>query len=183
MARATYDYPTDISFCEAGRIALDSSFRKMMKNAGATRTGVERSEPLPDEVEALHDMRVGSRRIRAALAVFGRAFSKADFQELDRQVAAITDALGAVRDLDVQLDALRSIHASVPEHEAHGIGRLISRQADQRDVERHALLVALDRLEKERFERRFLKALDRALGPVAQGAEGAESPAGGSANG
>ena len=171
MAKATYDYPPDISFRDAARAALESGFRKMVDNAAGTRSGVERREPEPDEVEALHDMRVGSRRLRAALAVFARVFSNNDFLALDKEVGAVTDALGAVRDLDVQLDGLRSLQASLPENEAYGIARLIARQTDEREVERKALLVALERMEKSRFERRFTKALDRALPkPLAQSA-------------
>jgi CHAD domain-containing protein len=163
MAKATYDYPADISFRNAARLALESGFQKMMKNASGTRSGVARREPNADEVEALHDMRVGSRRLRAALALFAGVFPKAEFRELDKQVGSITDALGAVRDLDVQLDALRTLQSSVPPNEAYGISRLIERQAEQRDIERKALQVALDRLEKSRFERQFQKALDRAV--------------------
>jgi CHAD domain-containing protein len=163
MAKATYDYPADIPFRDAARIALEGGFQKMMKNASGTRSGVERREPTADEVEALHDMRVGSRRLRAALALFAGVFPKTEFRDLDKQVGSITDALGAVRDLDVQLDALRSLQASVPPNEAYGISRLIERQTEQRDIERKALQVALDRLEKSRFERQFQKALDRAL--------------------
>lgn len=163
MAKATYDYPAEISFRDAARSAMEGGFRKMMKNASGTCSGVKRRDPHPDEVEALHDMRVGSRRLRAALSLFAGVFSKEDFRALDKEVGAITDALGAVRDLDVQLDSLRAIEANVPPNEAYGVSRLIQRQSEQRDIERKALQVALARLEKSRFERRFQKALDSAL--------------------
>lgn len=163
MAKATYEYPADATFRDAARITLEGGFRKMMKNVSGTRSGVERRDPHPDEVEALHDMRVGSRRLRAALALFAGVFPKSEFRDLDKAAGAITDALGAVRDLDVQLDSLRALQASVPPNEAYGISRLIERQTEQRDIERKALQVALDRLEKSRFERRFQKALDSAL--------------------
>lgn len=163
MAKATYEYLADISFREAARAALDGGFRKMMKNASGTRSGALSTEPNAEEVEALHDMRVGSRRLRAALALFAGVFSRTEFREMDKEIGAITDALGAVRDLDVQLDSLRTLQASVPPNEAYGISRLVERQTGQRDLERKALQVALDRLEKSRFERRFQKSLDRAL--------------------
>jgi CHAD domain-containing protein len=163
MAKAAYEYPADTSFRDAARSALEDSFRKMMKNASGTRSGIERREPNADEVEALHDMRVGSRRLRAALSLFAGVFPKSEFRDLDKQVGNITDALGAVRDLDVQLDSLRALQTSVPTNEAYGISRLIERQADLREIERKALLIALERLDKSRFEKRFQKALDRAL--------------------
>lgn len=163
MAKAAYEYPPDVSFRDAARIALESSFQKMIDNVGGTRSGVERREPTPEEIEALHDMRVGTRRLRSALAVFAKVFSKSEFREIDKEVGAVTDALGAVRDLDVQLDALRALQAAAPENEAYGISRLVHHQTERREVERKALLVALERMEKDRFERRFQRVLDRAL--------------------
>lgn len=160
MAKAAYDFPGDIAFKDAARRVLLAQFRKMMANAPGTRAG--------DDIEALHDMRVGSRRLRAALSIFAKVFPKDEYRALDKQIGDITDALGLVRDLDVQLDYLRNLRNSLPENEAYGIGRLIERRTGRRDKERKALVKALDRLERDRFERRFKKALDRAL-PGADG--------------
>lgn len=163
MAKAVYEYPADIAFPDAARRVMMAGFRKMMDNAPGTREGLKRTIPTPDDIEALHDMRVGSRRLRAALAVFGKVFPRDEFRALDKQIGGITDALGAVRDLDVQIDYLRSVQTGLPANEAYGIGRLIDQQTERRNVEREYLILALDKLEKERFERRFQKALDRAL--------------------
>src|SRR5512144_937462 len=57
-------------------------------------------EPDPD---AVHDMRVAARRLRAALQLFGDAALLA----LERQVKMLQDALGAVRDVQVQREWLR----------------------------------------------------------------------------
>jgi len=162
ISKPTYELPADISFRDAARAILLAGYRKTMDNAAGTRAGLEKREPTEEDIEFLHDMRVGTRRLRAALAVFGKIFPKDEFRTLDEQVGDITDALGLVRDLDVQLDALRRLQSGLPENEAYGIGRLIARQTRLRDKERKALIEALDQLEKEKFERRFLKALDRA---------------------
>jgi CHAD domain-containing protein len=159
MAKATYDFPADIAFRDAARRVLLLQFRKMMDNAPGTRAG--------EDIEALHDMRVGSRRLRAALGLFAKIFSKEDYRALDKQIGDITDALGAVRDHDVQLDYLRNLRNALPENEAFGIGRLITRQGAKRDKERKALVKALDKLDKDRFERRFRKVLDKAAPPSA----------------
>ena len=166
MAKATYDFPDDIAFKDAARLALTEQFRKMMDNAAGTRAG--------EDIEALHDMRVGSRRLRAALSLFAKIFSKEDYRLFDAQIGDITDALGAVRDLDVQLDYLRNYRNSVPENEAYGIGRLIERRTSLREKERKRLLKALDLQEKERFGARFLKALDRAVPPSESSVEETE---------
>lgn len=163
MAKAVYEFPPDIAFTEAARQALLSGYRKMMDNAEGTRDGLKRKSPTAEDIEALHDMRVGSRRVRAALSVFAKVFPRDEFRALDKQFGAITDALGAVRDLDVQMDYLRTLQASLPENEAYGIGRLLERQTDRRNIERKALIAALDRLKKDGFDRTFRKALNRAL--------------------
>jgi CHAD domain-containing protein len=161
-AKATYDLPDDISFRDAARSVLLAAFQKMMENAPGTRAGLERQEATEEDIEFLHDMRVGSRRLRAGLDVFGKIFPADAFRTLKKEAGDITDALGLVRDLDVQLDTLRRLRDSLPENEAYGIGRLIARQTKRRDKERKALIAAFDRMDKEKFARNFRKALDRA---------------------
>jgi CHAD domain-containing protein len=168
MAKPLYDFSHDISFEDAARSALLSGYKKMMDNAKGTSDGLKKNVASPAEIEALHDMRVGSRRLRSALSVFGTVFSPADFKAADKEVGAITDALGGVRDLDVQLDSLRVIHSGLPANEAYGIGRMIERQAKKRDEQRTLLLNALDKLKKDRFERRFLRLVDHALPKAAE---------------
>ena len=165
MAKAVYDLPVDVSFRDAARTILESTFTRMMENEPGTRDGARKSVPTAEQVEALHDMRVGSRRLRAALSVFARVFPRNDFRDLEGEVAAITDALGAVRDYDVQLEKLRALMETLPEDEAYGIGRLIARQTKKRKRERKRLRKALKALEESRFDRRFRRALDRAMPP------------------
>jgi CHAD domain-containing protein len=178
MAKATYELPPDIAFRDAARAVMMAGYRKMMDNAAGTRAGLEQRDPTPEGIEALHDMRVGSRRLRAALSVFGKVFPKDEFRALDRQIGRITDALGMVRDLDVQLDYLRTLQATLPPNEAYGIGQLIKQQTKRRDTERKALIAALDRLEKDRFEQKFLKVVGKALGPMPGGESGSAGPTG-----
>lgn len=165
MAKASYDLPADVSFLDAACCVLQESFRLMQVNVAGTRAGLLHQIPTPEEIEALHDMRVGSRRLRAALSVFGGLFPREEFRRLNRQLGAITDALGAVRDCDVQLTNLCRLQDGLPENEAYGIGRLISRQIKQRNRSRKNLLFALDQMEKERFERKFQKLLNSVTAP------------------
>jgi len=162
MAKAAFDYPPDATLREAACEVLSSALTRMMDNAAGTRDGLQRRVPTPEQIEALHDMRVGSRRLRAALSVFAKIFPRNELRVLEREVADITGALGAVRDYDVLLDGLRAYQATLPEGEAYGIGRLITRQMKARDIERERLEKALKRLKKARFGRRFRAALDRA---------------------
>jgi CHAD domain-containing protein len=153
MARPESRFPADISFKEAARRLLLAALDRMLENADGTAAG---------DVEALHDMRVGSRRLRAALSVFGKIFPAAELRELDRRVKRVTDALGAVRDLDVQIESLTALQAGLAENEIYGIGRAIKRLGRQRERERVAMVRAIERLKKGKFERRFRRALDKA---------------------
>lgn len=174
MAKAVLQIPPDTTLRAAAHTVLTAALCKMMDNAEGTRAGLEKSEPNAEDIEFLHDMRVGSRRLRAALSVFGKIFPKDQFESWDKAIGRITDALGAVRDLDVQLDSLRMLRDSLPENEAYGIGRLIKRQTSLRDKERKILLAELDRLNREKFEQKFRAALERvAPAPAAKNEEAA----------
>ena len=67
------------------------------------------------EVEAIHDMRVTTRRLRVALSNFAVCFPREAGRELKSRLEEIADALGRVRDLDVMLEALATLGAESPE--------------------------------------------------------------------
>ena len=56
--------------------------------------------------DPVHDARVATRRLRAALVLFGR---DRRVRRADKLVSALQDALGEVRDLHVQLDAFAAM--------------------------------------------------------------------------
>jgi CHAD domain-containing protein len=70
------------------------------------------------DIEAVHDMRVASRRLRAGLALFVPCLPS--WARLWRkEVRRITRALGQARDLDVQI---RTLAAAMQKHPAWGAG-------------------------------------------------------------
>ncbi len=77
---------------EAGRKTFRFHFRRMLYNEPGTRLG--------QDPEALHDMRVATRRMRAAFRVFGSYYdeSVAPYEKGLKQTGGM---LGTVRDLDV----------------------------------------------------------------------------------
>ncbi len=60
---------------------------------------------LGEDVEELHDMRVATRRLRAALALFAGVLP-VRAQTFRQELGWLAGVLGAVRDLDVQLEGL-----------------------------------------------------------------------------
>ena len=59
-----------------------------------------------EDIERVHDMRVATRRLRAALEVFEPCFPRKRFKATLREVKALADALGERRDRDVTIAAL-----------------------------------------------------------------------------
>lgn len=89
-----------------------------------------------EDIEGVHDVRVASRRLRAAMDVAVECFPAKWYKPLHRAAKAITGALGEVRDRDVLLAALAAELAAAPAAEQPGIQRLIDRVTAERDAAR-----------------------------------------------
>jgi CHAD domain-containing protein len=61
-----------------------------------------------DDAKVIHDMRVAIRRLRCALDTFRDHFPRKRLRRFARDVRRLGRRLGAVRDADVQLAALRA---------------------------------------------------------------------------
>jgi len=61
------------------------------------------------DIEGVHEMRVATRRLRAALEVFGPALDRKRGARALRDVKTLAEALGARRDRDVQLELLAQL--------------------------------------------------------------------------
>ena len=112
-----------------------------------------------DDPEGVHDVRVASRRLRAAMDVAADAFPKPWYRSLHQTAKAITKALGEVRDRDVMLAALAKERKRAKAAERAGIDRLIvrvEREREQARAEMIAFLADLDAREiREESRRRF----------------------------
>jgi CHAD domain-containing protein len=73
------------------------------------------------DIERVHDMRVSTRRLRAALEIFEPCFDAKLFRPALRDVKRLADALGARRDPDVQLEELGKIEGALGARERHGL--------------------------------------------------------------
>lgn len=78
---------------EAFRTTLNHCLRHMARNTGAV---AEARDP-----EGIHQIRVGLRRLRAALSAFGDAFRAPALEELRERAKTLADAFGETRELDV----------------------------------------------------------------------------------
>ena len=151
MSSTLPDLAPDVGFREAGQAIL----RHQLDQLFAALPGVQAGE-----AEAVHDLRVASRRLRASLAVFGKLFPAEGAREIEREAGRITVAFGAVRDLDVQIEGLRTIRKVLKGDEAYGVQRLIDRLVKERTSERKALKKLFEELGKGKLEKRLRRALD-----------------------
>ena len=152
MAKSSYDIAPDATYVQAAHTAIRHQLEELMDNLPGTRQG--------EDIEALHDMRVASRRLRAAMSVFAAAFPPKEFARLEKQVARVTDSLGVVRDADVLIEFVTKARDEAPESERVGIDAYLDHLNKQREQDRVALVRALDKLERSAFRADFHALLD-----------------------
>ncbi|MHB1457588.1 MAG: CHAD domain-containing protein [Armatimonadota bacterium] len=100
MKKSPIEVTAETAFGIAAQKSISNLYEQMISNFEGTVAG--------NDIEALHDMRVASRRLRAALRVFKASLPSKEFADVVEQVRSVTQALGSVRDLDVFIDYLEN---------------------------------------------------------------------------
>ncbi len=126
------------SFIAYGEYVIAERIAKMLSYAREVRRGTR--------LEAVHDMRVASRRLRAALSVFEPAFRHADYYRLEKEVKLVTDSLSRARDLDVMILALTRESARIPASQRGVITEIVRDWSVERRRIQGDIVAALDRL-------------------------------------
>jgi CHAD domain-containing protein len=108
----------EITFGEAAARAVEVRTQEVFSFSEGV---LDTSDP-----ERVHDMRVATRRLRAALEIFAICFPKAEHKELLREVKRLADALGERRDPDVQIELLEALKLELGQGERTGVNGLIA---------------------------------------------------------
>jgi CHAD domain-containing protein len=137
----------DDAMSEAGRKTFRFQYQKMLYHEPGTRLG--------EDIEALHDMRVATRRMRAAWRVFGEYFEPKAVSPFLKGLKRTGRALGPVRDLDVFCQKVQAYQASLPEAEQANVNGLVALLEAHRDAARARMIAYLDSEEYARFVARF----------------------------
>ena len=118
-----------------------------------------------DEIEHVHDMRVATRRLQAAMEVFRKSFPRNRRRSALKQVRALADALGERRDPDVSIETLERLAEEINSGDDPGIVALIEhfRREQAAANERLAPFVAEERLRLLRSDLGELAASARKL--------------------
>jgi CHAD domain-containing protein len=134
-------------------VAPDSSlgelaYRVLRKDALAMLAHVPGTR-LGEDIEALHQMRVATRRMRAGLDMFADVLP-VRAQRLRAELGWLAALLGDVRDLDIQLGRFDDWTEELPGHHREALDELCDLLTGHREQARRALLEALD---SRRYER------------------------------
>ena len=152
MAKAltVKDIAPEKSLEECARRIITTRFYEMMSFKAGVIDG--------RDIESVHNMRVASRRLRAAMRNFADCFApKKEFRQRLKQVERITSTLGDVRDLDVLIDRFQKDALTVPEDAQLGVQNLIRHLQKERAERRAPMFTMFEELDRSNFEQRFLK--------------------------
>ena len=135
------------TLAEAGRKVMRFHFAYMLKKEPGTRLG--------EDIEALHDMRVATRRLRAAFEVFQPAFEPNVLKNHLKGLRATGRALGEVRDLDVFMEKAGHYLGTLETDHQHDLDLLLDSWRGQRDEARKRMLAYLDSQAYDEFKHQF----------------------------
>ena len=98
------------------------------------------------DVERVHDMRVATRRLRAALEIFAPCFPKKQHRRALREVKRLADALGERRDPDVAIAAFERVRDSLGAAERPGVNHLIEELRGRQAAANESLAEEIERV-------------------------------------
>lgn len=124
--------------------ALREQFSAMLVHEPGTRLG--------EDPEALHDMRVATRRMRVAMKLFESALPER-CQWFREELKSFAGALGEVRDLDVLLEDTMNRTSGTTGEDRESLGKILEALERERVKAREEMLEALDSERYERYER------------------------------
>jgi CHAD domain-containing protein len=108
-----------------------------------------------DDAEDVHQMRVASRRLRAALQVVEAVYDPEQVRRYRRGLRRVAQSLGDVRDLDVFHEHVLAYQAAQPEDARERIAPLVAALEGRRAEARAILLEDLRRRRFQKFKRDF----------------------------
>lgn len=108
-----------------------------------------------DEPERLHDMRVATRRLRAALEICAPCFPAKRHRKVLRRVKRLADELGERRDRDVEIEFLESFAADAPAEDRVAVAARIEVLRGEQRAANEALAPRLKPKRLRRLRRRL----------------------------
>lgn len=141
----------DDTMAEAARKTLHFHLQRMLHHEPGTRQGTD--------IEELHDMRVATRRMRAALRVFQDHLDAKEMAPFAKGLRRTGRTLGAVRDLDVFREKVQAYLDTLPVERKAELDPLLAVWQAQRDRARQEMIAYLDSPRYVRFKEQFSQFL------------------------
>ncbi len=135
-----------VTMLEAGRRILFHQFSKLDKVEGEVRLG--------EDPEAIHDMRVASRRLNSAFRLLRSYLPNKPLKKLRSTMEQLRDLLGEARNFDVLLDDLAKYRASAATGTVHDLSldTLTADWTRQRAEYQQELVTLLDSPDYQRWK-------------------------------
>ncbi len=146
----------DDTMAEAARKVLAFHFRRLLLHEPGTRLGLD--------PEALHDMRVATRRMRSAFRVFGPYLDMKRMRPYVKELRRLGRVLGRVRDMDVFWIKTEAYLAAQPPSARPDLSGLRQMWEAAYRRARRAMVRHLDGKRYRRFTRTFAAHLERPFG-------------------
>jgi CHAD domain-containing protein len=147
-------------------LTAEQSYAEAAARIVSVRAGelIEHSPGVLDtaDIERVHDMRVATRRLRAALEIFEPCFPEKSYREALGEVKRLADALGERRDRDVAIAALHAFNDQMPAPDRRGVTSLIDHLAEEQQEANRELAPLV--------EQPHLRALRESLDELVNGA-------------
>jgi exopolyphosphatase / guanosine-5'-triphosphate,3'-diphosphate pyrophosphatase len=134
-------------FAEFGRETLPKYAKKFLKWPDDIRK--------QEDIEAVHKMRVASRRLRAALDAFESCADHIAFKKINTHIQKLADALGTVGDMDVMISGLSNSLQEMASEEQTGVQWLIDRLYAYHQQEEQSLEAELRKLDRDTIHRQI----------------------------
>ncbi len=120
-------------------LSADDAYADAAARIVEVRTGelIEHAQGVLDtgDIERVHDMRVATRRLRAALEIFEPCFPARSHRQALAEVKRLADALGERRDRDVGIASLHAFNDQMAAPDRRGVDSLIERlRAEQEEA-------------------------------------------------
>ncbi|MBN1979874.1 MAG: CHAD domain-containing protein [Anaerolineae bacterium] len=135
------------TMAEAARKTLYFHFLRMLYHEPGTRLG--------DDIEELHDMRVATRRMRAAFQVFGGYLDMDKMRVFLKGLKRTGRTLGAVRDLDVFWEKTQHYLDTLPPERQSELEPLRVVWEAERERDRAKMVAYLDSARYVQFKEKF----------------------------
>jgi CHAD domain-containing protein len=126
---------------------FSQQFSRMLAVEKATRKG--------EDIEALHDMRVAVRRMRAAAKVFEAYLDSEKLEPHIKGLRRTLGALGDTRDLDVFRERLEEYINKLPPENEHDLDPLFEMLDKKKEIARESMLAYLNSEKYANFKKEF----------------------------